>query len=234
MDNQSEIIKEYTYILFGDINCDGTINITDCGIIEQHIHNRNKITDDAKIFAADVVPDGIIDQKDSDLIYRHAAFGIQMPLNVYDTTYEPTIIGKNGANISLNDDLMVVYGVPENSNIEDYLDVTNNGALRFNANFAGKTNGTYSPVVIHRDSSKREVANEYYLVIFGDVDGDSKITESDITAIENHLDGEEIFDNEILEFAADVNADSLIDENDIEVIRNHINGIATIKPNIYA
>ncbi len=61
------------------------------------------------------------------------------------------------------------------------------------------------------------------VVIFGDLDGDGKIGESDVTALQNHLAHGTLLTGAMLH-AADVNRDDTVDANDLLVLIRYING----------
>ncbi len=62
-------------IIFGDLNGNGRVEIADLTIIMRHLKNISTLTGNRKI-AADVNLDGVIDEKDSELI-RRAAGGLE-------------------------------------------------------------------------------------------------------------------------------------------------------------
>ncbi len=61
------------------------------------------------------------------------------------------------------------------------------------------------------------------VVIFGDLDGDGKIGESDVAALQNHLAHGTLLTGAMLH-AADVNRDDIVDANDLLLLIRYING----------
>ncbi|HWR19933.1 MAG TPA: SpoIID/LytB domain-containing protein [Clostridia bacterium] len=61
------------------------------------------------------------------------------------------------------------------------------------------------------------------VVVFGDLDGDGKIGESDVTALQNHLAHGTLLTGAMLH-AADVNRDDTVDANDLLLLIRYING----------
>ena len=69
--NKTEIVSEYTYILFGDVTGDGKISSDDATAMTQHINGTKIITDKAFIFAGDLDYDDAITSEDLDILNKH-------------------------------------------------------------------------------------------------------------------------------------------------------------------
>ena len=69
-DNDGNIHKEYTIIIFGDIDRNGAVNSNDGSLIKQY-YLGNITLSDTQIFASDVNRDGRIDENDSNLLLEH-------------------------------------------------------------------------------------------------------------------------------------------------------------------
>lgn len=129
---------------------------------------------------------------------------------------------------------MFIYGIQivESEGVSDISSYINTvGSYTYTIeNYSGNKIGTGSVVNIMNGSTK---VAEYTVVIYGDVDGDGLIGESDYMLLMEHIGGAEI-DN-LSEYgpffeAADVYKDGILDESDIEIIMmgsiNQVNPMA--------
>ena len=66
-DKNDKVVKEYTVIIFGDINSDANIDPSDCTLIVAMNSKPTSYNKD-QIFAADINGDGLINQEDTDLL----------------------------------------------------------------------------------------------------------------------------------------------------------------------
>lgn len=89
------------------------------------------------------------------------------------------------------------------------------GALDDTANV-----GTGCIVELHTEAG--EVAESYPVTIYGDVNGDGKISPSDYVKVKNKILGKENMDNKYCENAADLNKDGKISPSDYVKIKNYI------------
>lgn len=84
--------------------------------------------------------------------------------------------------------------------------------------------GTGSIVQIKNNDT---LINDFTIVIYGDVSGDSKITASDYVLIKNHIMGQSTISSPYI-IAADVDKNSKITASDYVLIKNHIMGKSAI------
>ena len=95
------------------------------------------------------------------------------------------------------------------------------------------TGSTGSYITLYTDSSKTTVIETYYICVYGDFNGDSDITGTDVDMID--VMGEDYFYDEnfdpvnmVMGFAADVNGDYMINGTDSDMISQVIAGNWTI------
>lgn len=87
--------------------------------------------------------------------------------------------------------------------------------------------GTNTKVII-KEKSQGSILKEYKCLIYGDLDGDGRITSMDYTLIKNHImDVGKITDN-LVNIVADVDGDTRITSMDYTLIKNHIMDIKKI------
>lgn len=88
--------------------------------------------------------------------------------------------------------------------------------------------GTGSVVTVTSNTTG-EVLGEYVIVIFGDVDGDGKITTEDTNKITSVLDGRDSFDSNASKLAANVQGTrATVNQQDLEALNKVVVGTATI------
>ena len=80
--NKTEIVSEYTYILFGDVTGDGKISSDDATAMTQHINGTKINTDKALIFAGDLDYDDAITSEDLDILNKHLNGTELIPPNI--------------------------------------------------------------------------------------------------------------------------------------------------------
>ncbi len=94
-------------------------------------------------------------------------------------------------------DANIIYGIPANINItesdllNEYLDYTGNGRIEIipaAVNQGVSLYGTGTTVNLYNASTNELIAT-YYIVIFGDVNGDARIDNSDVTAVNREVAG---------------------------------------------
>lgn len=88
--------------------------------------------------------------------------------------------------------------------------------------------GTGSILQLRRQD---QVVNEFPVVIFGDLDGDGQITESDYALLsERVVHGRGLgSDATAMELAMDIDQDGLIDMKDVKALRLHLDGVQLIR-----
>lgn len=86
------------------------------------------------------------------------------------------LIAESGKTTVVDTTNKYIYGITPGDNVEDYIKV-NNGSFELVANSAGYTNGTGATVKVKNASGT--IVDTYTVIIFGDVDGDGKINDSD-------------------------------------------------------
>ena len=97
-----------------------------------------------------------------------------------------------------------------------------------NANTNQTIVGTGSKVIIKNKADNKQV-EEYNCLIYGDVDGDGKISAIDYTLIKNNImDVKKIEDNS-KKLSADVDGDNKISAIDYTLIKNHIMDVKKIE-----
>lgn len=87
--------------------------------------------------------------------------------------------------------------------------------------------GTNTKVRI-RQNKPSLVIKEYECLIYGDINGDGKITSMDYTLIKNHIMDVKKITNQNMQLTADVNGDGKISSMDYTLIKNHIMDINQI------
>ncbi len=124
-----------------------------------------------------------------------------------------------------------VYGLASGlkvSALADYVDVAGNGSYKVystaGAELAGTANLGTGAVIKVTDNETNTVVEEFYVVIFGDLDGDASISVNDVTAARKELasrswtaEGTRV---EYLIKAANVDLDNSISVNDVSFIRS--------------
>ena len=75
----------------------------------------------------------------------------------------------------------------------------------------------------------KQVIQEYLCLLYGDVNGDGKITAVDYTLIKNHIMDVKKITSQIQTLGADVNQDNKITAVDYTLIKNHIMDVKKIE-----
>lgn len=128
---------------------------------------------------------------------------------------------KDGSPAIIDDTNGFIYGLKEGITADEfycnYVQVSEGGTLRFT--FYSDSFGTGTKVELV-DSETDEVINTYYIVIFGDVDGDGYITGSDENLMAIAVAGQGGFDGgSPFELAADLAGGGTIDNDDLAILR---------------
>lgn len=141
-----------------------------------------------------------------------------------------TLAAKDASTTVVDDVNGFIYGLEEgltrNAFINNYVQVLGDGEVR--VTLAGDSFGTGTKVELI-DRTSGTVINTYYIVIFGDVDGDGYITGSDANLIAIATQSQTVFENgSAYAFAADFTGDETIDADDLAVINAATSYIGTI------
>jgi hypothetical protein len=129
------------------------------------------------------------------------------------------------------------YGLPEGTTlrvfINEHIQIGGDGFLRIT--FYQDSFGTGTKVeLIDRESG--EVIITYYIVIFGDVDGDGYVTGSDENRMALAVASQDMFANgSPFEFAADLTGDGTINQEDLNILRvatNYMGAIDQTNPSV--
>ena len=87
--------------------------------------------------------------------------------------------------------------------------------------------GTNTKIIIKDKKSNLEI-EEYECLIYGDINGDGKISAMDYTLIKNHIMDVKKITNNNMKLTADINGDNKISAMDYTLIKNHIMDIKKI------
>lgn len=136
------------------------------------------------------------------------------------------LVPKNGSTTVIDNTTRFITGLKEGISreelIDDYLAVNGNGTI--NAPEIIRT-GT----VIQLRNYKNEVVAEYTITIFGDVNGDGLITQSDMIMLKTIIAGTlEVEEGTALFKAVDFNKDGLITQTDYTQLKSVISGAYSI------
>ena len=88
--------------------------------------------------------------------------------------------------------------------------------------------GTNTKVIIKEKESNLEI-EEYDCLIYGDINGDGKISAMDYTLIKNHIMDVKKITNKNMKLTADINGDNRISAMDYTLIKNHIMDVKKIE-----
>ncbi len=120
-----------------------------------------------------------------------------------------------------------IYGITAGDSVEDYIQV-NNGSFELVANSLGYTNGTGATVKVKNTSGT--VVDTYTVIIFGDVNGDGIVSDTDAATVSNVSLGGEI-KGETNNISADVNGDGGVSDTDAATVSNaSLGGNITTNP----
>ncbi|HRT82298.1 MAG TPA: InlB B-repeat-containing protein, partial [Oscillospiraceae bacterium] len=128
----------------------------------------------------------------------------------------------------------IIFGVAPGTTEEDFLNsyvgVTGHGELRFSENDGRFGTGRKVELV---DLDTEEVLESYYIIIFGDVNGDGLVNQDDADLVKATAAFIGDLDlNTPYGFAADLNGDGVIDAFDFNIFKAALKGIRTISQNI--
>ena len=164
-----------------------------------------------------------------------------MPANDIDIYAEfervpVTLIPKAGSTTVIDRDNMVIYGLQERmseATYNTYLDVEGDGHFTVTATANGFGTGT---VIELYDNVTGQLLETYYVVIFGDLNGDSRVDATDVSLANDEVLSvtgwslKQVYSNGVLvdnpdykvymTMAADLNGDGRIDSIDTSIISN--------------
>ena len=135
------------------------------------------------------------------------------------------LIAKDGSSTVIDNENHFIYGLAEDLSEDalrnQYLEVDGNGRLEIvYTSYLGS--GVEVKLINNYTGA---VDATYTLVIFGDVDGDSIITQQDIGAIKGHVSGAaRIEEGSASMYAADVDGDGVISMQDAIIIKSLVSG----------
>ena len=145
-------------------------------------------------------------------------YAVWAPLSV-------SLTAKTGSNTVIDEENGFIYGLALNMSeqdlLEDYLTIDGNGTLRVQqANYVGT--GLKVELV---NNYTGNVDATYYLVLFGDTDGDGMVSQFDIAALKAHMNGADVLpDDDARLLAGDVDGDGIISLMDIATMKGMMNG----------
>ena len=147
-----------------------------------------------------------------------------------------TLIPKAGSTTVIDRDNMVIYGLQERmseATYNTYLDVEGDGHFTVTATANGFGTGT---VIELYDNVTGQLLETYYVVIFGDLNGDSRVNATDVSLANDEVLSvtgwslKQVYSNGVLvdnpdykvymTMAADLNGDGRIDSIDTSIISN--------------
>ncbi|MBR3438604.1 MAG: dockerin type I repeat-containing protein, partial [Clostridia bacterium] len=168
----------------------------------------------------------------------------------YQVSY-PKLIARDDSVTTVDRDRHIVYGfadedgdvyVTEEKLKNIFLDVEGNGYMVITPAYTFNGKGLYGTgaiVTVYDNYDDQPVAGETFTVIvFGDINGDGRVTSTDTTAIRNEVawvtawsdPGEDEY-NYYKTLAADVNRSGSLDGTDTTAIRNHVACLEYIEQN---
>ena len=145
-------------------------------------------------------------------------YAVWAPLSV-------SLTAKAGSNTVIDEENGFIYGLSldmsEQELLANYLTIEGNGTLRVQqANYVGS--GLKVELV---NNYTGNVDATYYLVLFGDTDGDGMVSQSDIAVLKAHMNGADVLaDDDARLFAGDVDGDGFISLMDIATMKGMMNG----------
>ncbi len=148
----------------------------------------------------------------------------KIPVEFFTKPDSDLIIDTSAGNIILG----IKPGTSQEEFEENLVGVHGNGELRFSENDGRFGTGRKVELI---DLDTEEVLDTYYIIIFGDVDGDGLVTQGDAdlvmmaAAFAGEIEGGKPY-----EFAADLNGDGVIDAFDLNLFKAALKGVWTINP----
>jgi hypothetical protein len=217
--SKSEVLDTYTLIIFGDVDGDGIITVNDYTDLQLYNLGRYPNITDDRLFSADVIADGVLDKYDEHKILLHAAAQKLIPNNVWTST---ELVANVYTDAAIDYQAKWIYGVPERSDLLEYLRATKDGYIEITNNNS-KFTGTGSKITLYTNSSKNEIIDEYTLIVFGDVDGNGMINGNDAIALKDYVNNSTEVSDEVFN-ASDIDCDGELTLADADLIIDHVTG----------
>lgn len=130
---------------------------------------------------------------------------------------------------------MYIYGIePDVNSIEGFVNLVDTNNLITVVPYSGTAIGTGSYVKIMghvNDNGARVEVARYAVILYGDVNGDGAINESDSEVLNDYINGTAIhglYEGGYLFTAADLDRNGVIDMNDYNKLEDHVSGIEFI------
>ncbi len=124
----------------------------------------------------------------------------------------------------------LIYGIEPGTSADDFANdyVQMQGDGRLDIRFDNESFGT-GTIVDLIDNVTGKVVSTYVIIIFGDVDGDGLVTESDKNLTAKVASYQTNYEQgSVYEYAADLNGDGVIDAFDLNMMKAVVRGIAVI------
>ncbi|EWM52407.1 dockerin type I domain-containing protein [Ruminococcus flavefaciens] len=212
-----------TELLYGDVNCDGVVDMEDDVLLQSYIDGDNvRISAQGKINAdvfnprteADIHnPYSYLDENDVINIREYISGNTVLPVE----TKKPGDVNCDGTVDTKDSALLRAY-------LKDKLTrISAQGILNANVYLTPDSDLSKGDAEYIDKYISGEVASLPAGVILGDVDASGKVDMDDYNMVHDHIVGSKTLSNK-LEKVADVNGDGLIDSKDDEMILDHING----------
>ena len=212
-----------TELLYGDVNCDGVVDMEDDVLLQSYIDGDNvRISAQGKINAdvfnprteADIHnPYSYLDENDVINIREYISGNTVFPVE----TKKPGDVNCDGTVDTKDSALLRAY-------LKDKLTrISAQGILNANVYLTPDSDLSKGDAEYIDKYISGEVASLPAGVILGDVDASGKVDMDDYNMVHDHVIGSKTLSNK-LEKVADVNGDGLIDSKDDEMILDHING----------
>jgi len=202
-------------IISGDANMDGKVDGTDVLRIRKYIAKTIDFTTEQQV-AADINLDGKIDDFDVYLLrLNQAKWNIPLPCTIYsgDINQDGEITYKDAKvlakDIQEKKSLTGVEFASADMNLDQKVDEKDLSILKYY--LMGLEEYQALPIANWNKEA----------IVFGDVNGDSRVNGIDRLRIEKYLANTIELDNRA-QAASDVNLDGKIDQTDIDIIRKHL------------
>ncbi len=204
-------------IKYGDINKDDSINASDMTLIQRHIKNIEKLTDEQKIIA-DLNMDGEVDATDLDLLRKYVLEQIEdIPVPGYEMT---AIYGDLDQNMKVDiDDVVELY-----LKIKYNEEYTEQEKLNSDLNLDNEINTTDLDILYTFVTGQITTLPALDFVsetVYGDVNLDGDIKISDVQDLQAYLKGTIELTGQSLK-NSDVNLDGEVDDIDVEILYKYV------------
>ena len=205
-------VEDLPAIIYGDANCDNSVNKDDVTLISSYVKGDANITNIGKL-NADVNLDGNINLLDSNLINLFLESKITLPIIYGELNEDGGVdVGDSG--------IIMRY-------VEGYRDLTEQQKVVADVNADGIVNNYDALLIMEFDVGFTELP-----YIIGDVNNDGKINNRDATKILQYNAGWFEFSKQEL-ILADVNMDGFVNGLDSDIILRHASGQTIALPMIY-